>query len=167
MVAVAAAVYGGKVAVRRLPASLAAAASGRFRVPDGFALFLIGMATLMIVMEPVHLSGLSAEEVLSRWRACLPYTAGAAFVAAMLSGLLDHVGPLRAGFALAWPSGMYAGMAWALYVWLSSFIPPEDVTRLAELVGYASAFLTLVTAYPGAAFASGAMGAIVGRALGR
>lgn len=167
MVGVAAAVYMGKVVLRRLPTGWVRTAPGHFRVPDGFALFLVGMATLLIVMEPVHLAGLGAEEVLSRWRVRLPYTAGAAFVAATLSGLLDHVGPLRAGLGLAWPSAMYAGMAWVLFLWLRNFIPPQDATRLSELVDYASPFLTLVTAYPGAAFASGATGAIVGRALGR
>lgn len=167
MVGVAATVYAGKALLRRLPAGLAAAAGSRFRVPDGFALLLVGMATLLIVMEPVHWAGVGAEEVLSRWRLRLPYAAGAAFVAASAAGFFDRVGPLRAGLALAWSSATYAGMAWAAYFWLRDFIPPEDAARLTALMGYAGPFLTLVTAYPGALLASGVAGAIVGRAMGR
>ena len=166
MLGVAAAIYAGKVLLRRLP-GLASAVSARFRVPDGFTLFLVGMATLLVVMDAVHRSGQSADQVLDRWRAYLPYAAGAALVAGTLSGLLDRVGPLRAGFSLAWPSAMYAGMAWVLYLWLRDFIPPADAASLSELMGYAGPFLTLVTAYPAAAFTSGATGAIVGRAIGR
>src|SRR6476620_6218048 len=49
MVGVAAAVYVGKVVLRRLPTGWVRTAPGHFRVPDRFALFLVGMATLLIV----------------------------------------------------------------------------------------------------------------------
>jgi hypothetical protein len=168
MLGIAAASYGGKVAWRFVPRGLKELAGGWFRVPIGFELLLVGLATLLVVMEPVHWAdGLGAQDVLNRWEARLPYVAGAALVAAFLSGLLDRAGPVGAGLALAWPSGFYAAMAWVFYLWLRSFIPTEDMGRLAELVGYATPFLTLVTAYPGAAFVCGVAGAIVGRLQAR
>jgi len=167
MLGVAAAVYAGKAALRRSSRSIQAALSQRFRVPSGFALFLVGVAMLLIVMEPVHWAGLGPDDVLTRWRVRLPYAAGAAIVAGTLSGLLDRLGSLRAGFSLAWPSAMYAGMAWAAFLWFRSFVAAEDATPLSEFAGYANPFLTLVSAYPAAAFASGAAGAFVGRAIGR
>jgi hypothetical protein len=160
----AAAVFAGKALARFVSPALGGLVRGRFRVPIGFELFLIGMATLLVVMEPVHMAnGLTVDGVLSRWRAYLPLTAVAALVAAFLSALLDGTRPVRCGLALAWPSALYAAMAWVFYLWLRSFIPPADLPMAAELEGYATPFLTLVTAYPAAAIVAGVSGAIGGR----
>ena len=100
------------------------------RAPLRVETFLVGMATLMLVIAPVHMAEWrDATEVLARWSRFLPETAGMACAAGFLSGLLDRARPLALGFALAWPSAAYATPAWAFFLLIRSWVAARRSVR--------------------------------------
>jgi len=164
MLGVAALIYVAKV-VWRFAGSCDANPAWR---PPRAETFLVGMATLILVMAPVHMAQWkSAGEVLERWIRFLPYTAAIALAAGFLSGFIERGRPIVLGLSMAWPSAFYAAMAWAFFLMVRNWIPPEDVPNANELVAAATPFLTLVTAFPAASLVCGLAGGIIGGRVGR
>lgn len=167
MLGLAAVIYVAR-AIWRLAGSPAVTNPFRLRTPLRPETFLVGMATLILVMAPVHMAAWdSADEVLERWRRFLPYTAALAFVAGVLSGVIDRVRPIVLGLSMAWPSGFYAAMAWAFFLLIKSWVPPDNVRGAAELMAYTTPFLTLVTAIPAASLLCGIAGGVLGGLFAR
>jgi hypothetical protein len=138
------------------------------RIPLRVETFLVGMATLLLVIAPVHMAEWhSADEVLDRWSRFLPYTATIAFAAGFLSGAIDRARPIALGLSMAWPSAFYAAMAWALFLLIGSWVPPEDVPNATEFVTRATPFLALVTGFPVSSLLCGIVGGSLGGLLGR
>ena len=159
MLGVAALIYVAKI-VWRFAGSRDANPAWR---PPRAETLLVGMATLILVMAPVHMAQWkTASELLERWTRFLPYTAAIALAAGFLSGALERARPIVLGLSMAWPSAFYAAMAWAFFLMLRSWIPPEDVPNANELVAAATPFLTLVTAFPVASLFCGIVGGILG-----
>ena len=109
----------------------------------------------------------SADEVLNRWSQFLVGTATAALAAGFLSGVIGRARPIVLGLSMAWPSAFYAAMAWAFFLLLRSWIPPEDVPNATELAARATPFLALVTGFPAAALVCGIVGGVLGGVFGR
>lgn len=164
MLGVAAVIYAAKIGWRGVGRRNANPAWRRPRAET----FLVGMATLILVMAPVHMAQWkSAGEVLERWNRFLPYTATIALAAGFLSGIIERARPIVLGLSMAWPSAFYAAMAWAFFLMLRSWIPPEDVPNANELMAAATPFLTLVTAFPVASLVCGIVGGFLGGVFGR
>jgi hypothetical protein len=164
MLGVAALIYAAKI-VWRFAGSRNGNPSWR---PPRAETFIVGMATLILVMAPVHMAQWkSAGELLERWIRFLPYTAAIAFTAGFLSGAIERARPFVLGVSMAWPSAFYAAMAWAFFLMVRNWIPPEDVPNANELVAAATPFLALVTAFPVASLVCGIVGGVLGGRVGR
>jgi len=138
------------------------------RAPLRVETFLVGMATLMLVMAPVHMAEWrDPTDILERWNRLLPVTAAIACAAGFLSGMLDRARPIALGLALAWPSAAYAMLAWTFFLLIRSWVPPEDLPGATELAAHARPFLILVTGFPVASLVGGIVGGASGRAFSR
>jgi hypothetical protein len=138
------------------------------RAPLRVETVLVGMATLILVMAPVHMADWrDPADILDRWARLLPVTAAIACAAGLLSGVLDRVRPIALGLGMAWPSALYAVLAWAFFLLIRSWVPPEDLPSATELAVHARPFLFLVTAFPVASLLGGIAGGASGRAFVR
>ena len=138
------------------------------RAPLRVEAFLVGMATLILVMAPVHMSEWrDPTDILGQWNQLLPVTAAVACAAGLLSGALDRARPIALGLGMAWPSAAYAALAWAFFLLIRSWVPPEDLPNATALAAHATPFLILVTGFPVASLLGGIVGGASGRAFAR
>ena len=138
------------------------------RAPLRVETFLVGMATLILVMAPVHMAAWrDPTDILDRWNHLLPVTAAIACAAGLLSGVLDRTRPIALGFGMAWPSAAYAALAWAFFLLIRSWVPPDDLANATALAAHAIPFLILVTGFPVASLLGGIAGGASGRAFSR
>lgn len=168
---VAAALYGGAAASGLSTGrSSREARQPRPMTPEGalaLAAFLVGLAGVVFVLEPLDGRHGDAASVLASWRARLPLTALAAGAGGVLSGLLGAAGPWRWAVRFAWPTAAPAAFALVAYRWIARMVPAADRAGADDLLAHAQPFLVLLVLFPLASFSAALVGAVAGRATRR
>jgi hypothetical protein len=126
---------------------------------------LVGLASLLFVMNPIFFSPRSYDEVLGTWRRGLPMVMIVSALATFASSALGKSAPAGLAFQVSMPLAVCAAFAWLAHSTLAGLISPDDAAGRAELERYSGPIMTLLTAFPAIVFVAGFVAAWLGRRL--
>ena len=129
------------------------------------ATLLVGLASLLFVMDPVLVAPRSYENTLATWWRGLPTVTIVSATATFAASALGTSRPAALAFTVSMPTTVFAAFVWVARTVLAGLVPPDDVAGLAELDRYGSPVLTVVTAFPAATFVAGFVAASLGRTM--